>query len=470
MTFTQLRSKLTHVRTAFFCLLVLSIFSLTCLLMVSFKSPPIFLISSNMKSNVSSVFINMPTSVRAIHFNDMFEGRVIKDTENTNLSDSRFKVGMDKAILSQMKTVKQTMQQYPLDNGENRASKNANLSKRNVEASNGISENKEEYNTTNAVLEYDTFENIVQDERTAVKGQRQDTCDGCFKHDFKYVIENDDICKLFSNSSEIILLILILTEHRNLLQRNTLRETWLTYSRGNTVSVRYAFLLGEVKDQKLRDKVMKENNHFRDILKESFIDSYANLTYKTIMGFKWAITKCSVAKFVMKTDDDMFVHVPNVLNMVRTNASLLQTHMVGACSQRARPIRNQKSKWYASISSYPRKYYPGFCSGTGYVTSMNVVNQVYRVSPYVPFFHLEDVYVSLCIQRIGYHLKAIHGFNMGRPKLKPCQFKTNNKLLTAHHLSTGALKRIWTSSCAPGPRARPMSWTKHKRRSETLQP
>ena len=83
-----------------------------------------------------------------------------------------------------------------------------------------------------------------------------------------------------------------------------------------------------------------------------------------MMRFKWTATKCGVAKAVLKTDDDMNINVPNVLDIVRNNFSSLQTNIVGSCAQRADPLRNQKSKWYASIHSYPWKFYPGFCSGT----------------------------------------------------------------------------------------------------------
>lgn len=294
----------------------------------------------------------------------------------------------------------------------------------------------------------DIFGNIIIDDKnTSTRKQRQDRCDGCFKHDFRYLIENDDICKVDTNNSEITLLILILTQHGNLKQRNALRETWLTHSKQNTDGVRYAFLLGETNDTKLRNLVDKETEHFRDIIKEDFVDSYANLTYKTIMGFKWAATKCGVANFVLKTDDDVYLNIPNVLNIVERNGSLLQTHIVGDCTLKARPIRNKHSKWYASVDSYPRKFYPGYCSGTGYLSSMNVIKQIYDVSPHVPFFHLEDVYVSLCVQAIGYHVKGVSGFHRGYVRRDPCLIKSD-KIVTAHRISVVFLRLIWRAKCS----------------------
>ncbi|KAL4229093.1 UDP-GalNAc beta-1 [Mactra antiquata] len=278
---------------------------------------------------------------------------------------------------------------------------------------------------------------------------RREECNSCFEHNFNYVIKNDNICRLTSPGQVIDVIILITTVHRNLNQRNALRRTWLTLSKNNTSNVRYAFLLGETSDVRYRKLVIEENNLYHDIIKEDFVDSYLNLTYKTIMGFKWTANVCKNAQFVMKTDDDMFVNVPNVVKLVHgIYKDELEKTIVGSCSKQAKPIRNQKSKYYASEESYPEPFYPGFCSGTGYLTSMNVVRKVYEVSPNVPFFHLEDVYVSLCIRKLDYKLLKVPGFYTARPKLHPCLYKSSN-IITVHHLSPVMLMMVWRGKCKP---------------------
>ena len=42
----------------------------------------------------------------------------------------------------------------------------------------------------------------------------------------------------------------------------------------------------------------------------AFQDSYHNLTLKTVMGLKWMSIFCPHAKFILKTDDDIYVNVP----------------------------------------------------------------------------------------------------------------------------------------------------------------
>ncbi|XP_060079870.1 beta-1,3-galactosyltransferase 1-like [Ylistrum balloti] len=277
---------------------------------------------------------------------------------------------------------------------------------------------------------------------------RLDNCESCFKHSFNYILDNDKICSRNDKSPEIDIVVMIFTIHKNRIQRDTIRRTWLTYAKNNSLdsNIRYAFLLGAPADPAMNDKVKEEFNLFKDILQEDFKDSYSNLTYKTMMAFKWASTKCKEAKFVMKTDDDMYVNIPNIITAAKARKDQLQTSVGGACHQKAQPIRDQRSKWYASKRSFPGSHYPGFCSGTGYVTSMNVVTKVFEVSQHVPFFHLEDVYVALCIRKLGYKLQAIANFNAGRFRADPCIYQ-GNTMMTSHQVPPDMMQKMWSGKC-----------------------
>ena len=45
----------------------------------------------------------------------------------------------------------------------------------------------------------------------ATDNKMKDECNHCFNHDFRYVIDKPDICKLYSGQTDIELLIIILT-------------------------------------------------------------------------------------------------------------------------------------------------------------------------------------------------------------------------------------------------------------------
>ena len=164
------------------------------------------------------------------------------------------------------------------------------------------------------------------------------------------------------------------------------------------------------------------------------------------MGFKWAGYNCHCAKAVLKTDDDMYINTPNILYNIRKYSTLLQTNVFGSCHQVAHFICHANSNWFASVHSYPGKLYAGFCFGTGYLTSMNVKGKVFEVSSNVPFFHLKDVYVALCIKKLGYNLKSFQGFHSDRTKLDTCL--TNGKtILTAHCMTPNLKRQIWNAKC-----------------------
>ena len=276
---------------------------------------------------------------------------------------------------------------------------------------------------------------------------RETMCDGCFGHNFKYLINNENICKGSGDTNESVdLFIMILTIHKNVEQRNAIRKTWLTYSKNNTGNIRYAFLLGTPKNDDLHDKVVLENNVHNDIIKEDFIDTYKNLTYKTLMGFKWIVTYCPTAKYVLKTDDDMYINIPNFMDYLKTSGTELENQVGGSCEKIASPIRNVGSKWYASKESYKEKRFPGYCSGTGYITSINVVNKIFAVSPKIPFFHLEDIYVGLCLRKIGGTVRPLKGFNRGRVQLNACLYK-GKTMFTSHGVTPKQMVTVWNSKC-----------------------
>jgi hypothetical protein len=234
------------------------------------------------------------------------------------------------------------------------------------------------------------------------------------------------------NPNDIIdVLILITSAPDHFAERQALRSTWLSFTQNNKSNVRYAFLLGISTDTAT------------DIIKGDFIDTYANLTLKVLMGFKWAITNCAHARYVMKTDDDMYVNIPNLLI---ATSSIPQNAIIGTCMEMSKPFRSRSSKWYASKEDYPAKYYPKFCSGTGYVTKMNVVKKIYEISREIPFFHLEDIYIALCIQKLNYTAITYRGFHNLLQVVDPCVYR-GGSLITSHGLTPSKLLEIWQMDC-----------------------
>lgn len=277
------------------------------------------------------------------------------------------------------------------------------------------------------------------------------TCDGCFHNTFHFLINNEDICKRMNESVDI--LILIMSAPSKYKERNVIRETWLTYTKNNTGKLRHAFLLGE---SHLDKELKKENFLTKDIIMGNFKDAYHNLTLKSVMGLQWTVKFCNNTKYIFKTDDDMYVNIPRLVSQIKQNEDVLQTSVGGRCFMSRRPNRDKRSKkWYTSFEMYPQNNYPGFCSGTGYMTSFNVVSKVVNISRNIPFFHLEDIYLSLCVNKLGFKLHNFEGFipslgelrdKYNNDKHHPCIYK-NESLVTMHQVPIKWIKHIWQTPC-----------------------
>ena len=67
-----------------------------------------------------------------------------------------------------------------------------------------------------------------------------------------------------------------------------------------------------------QDDVMTEAKNTNDIVVEDFQDTYLNLTLKSTFMLKWLRDHCPSAQFVMKVDDDMFVHPANLWSTLQS--------------------------------------------------------------------------------------------------------------------------------------------------------
>ncbi|XP_061182336.1 beta-1,3-galactosyltransferase 1-like [Saccostrea echinata] len=269
------------------------------------------------------------------------------------------------------------------------------------------------------------------------------TCNGCFKYTYDYVIETPGIC---TNTTELLFLIASATEGFN--QRNALRRTWLNFTETQRGFVKYVFLLGLSTKGSVNDMIYEENERNQDIIQGTFLDTYGNLTLKTRMGIKWTVKACATTKYVMKTDDDMWVHVSNTLSILLPKyGRILETHIGGYCMNKEKPHRDPRSKYYIPESLFSKEVFPPFCSGTGYVTSFKVVKKINEIAENVPFFPLEDVYIGLCLEQLNLNTTKIKWFYHYNPKSKhPCWYKTPY-VFTVHGLAPERLFEIWDEIC-----------------------
>lgn len=208
-----------------------------------------------------------------------------------------------------------------------------------------------------------------------------------------------NICKI-----GIEFLILIVSAPKNVQNRQIIRETWC-----NPVLYKHSqnawqclFLIGKVDSSDLHDSLQEEFKSFRDIISGSYTDSYRNLTLKVMQGFHWASRYCP-AKFILKTDDDCFVHTHNLYNIIihhQDAYSLYMGHVQSDPYQR-KVIRDQDSRWHVLKEEYEEEAYPPYVSGVGYLLSADVVKKVVNISQYIKIIPNEDAYMGILAQEVN---------------------------------------------------------------------
>lgn len=198
-----------------------------------------------------------------------------------------------------------------------------------------------------------------------------------------------DKCQNFGKDMD--LLIIIMSAPTHIEARTAIRQTWGHYGQRKDVGI--MFLLGATTDAKIEKILKREEDIYGDMIRARFLDSYSNLTLKTVSILEWVDTYCSEAKFVLKTDDDMFINVPRLLAFVRKHANDKNV-IFGRLAKKWKPIRSKKSKYYVSMSQYKQSVFPDFTTGPAYLMSSAIVPRLYAAALDHTYLKLEDVFIT----------------------------------------------------------------------------
>lgn len=213
-------------------------------------------------------------------------------------------------------------------------------------------------------------------------------------------------------------------------QREAIRNSWAKRSK-MPAGARVVFFLGRSKNDTHQAEIKEESLAHGDVLQENFLDSYSNLTVKSLMLLKWFSNSCDRVPYVLKTDDDVFVNVKNLLDLVVANTK--SNLLMGSLICGAVPIRDPYNKYYCPKYMFEEKVYPNYLSGTGYLMSRSTAAVLLEASSTVPVFHLEDIYLTGIVARaVGLRPEDSYQFSYLKAHLKPCLYA---QIITSHHLN-----------------------------------
>uniref|UniRef100_A0A1A9W437 Galectin domain-containing protein n=1 Tax=Glossina brevipalpis TaxID=37001 RepID=A0A1A9W437_9MUSC len=249
-------------------------------------------------------------------------------------------------------------------------------------------------------------------------------------------IELDQLCPKNGTGLKLLILITSALEHSD--ARLAIRQSWGHYTERRDVSI--AFVLGRTANQNLNKDLSEENSIYGDLIRGHYIDSYNNLTLKTISSLEWVDQHCAKAKFILKTDDDMFINVSKLLLFLDNHAKDKKT-IYGRLAKKWKPIRNKKSKYYVSPGQFGAAVFPPFTTGPAYVMTRDVIHDVYEQALRQVYFKLEDVFTTgIVAQQLGIKRVHINDFLNRRIPFNSCNIR---KAISVHMIKPNEQFDLW---------------------------
>ncbi|KAF5285708.1 hypothetical protein FQA39_LY16514, partial [Lamprigera yunnana] len=187
------------------------------------------------------------------------------------------------------------------------------------------------------------------------------------------------------------LLIIITSAPSHETARMAIRQTWGHFAARRDVAI--VFMLGSTTNANYQNVIEKEQFLYGDILQGKFVDTYENLTLKTISMLEWVKEFCPKSDYVLKTDDDMFINIPRLLTFIGKRNPESRA-IYGRLAKKWKPIRNKKSKYYISPQQYKPAVFPDFTTGPAYLLPGRLAQELYAASLNHTYFKLEDVFLT----------------------------------------------------------------------------
>uniref|UniRef100_A0A4W5M3L8 Hexosyltransferase n=1 Tax=Hucho hucho TaxID=62062 RepID=A0A4W5M3L8_9TELE len=220
-----------------------------------------------------------------------------------------------------------------------------------------------------------------------------------YPHDYSFILDEPEKCR--EQNPFLVLMVPVAPYNRE--AREAVRSTWGSERQVLGKEVRLFFLLGlpsGEETEQLQEKVLQESKEHQDLLQSNFIDSYKNLTIKTMVMMEWLSSRCPNASYAMKIDSDMFLNVNTLVNMLLLHAPK-QNYMTGMVARRAAVLRDPSSKWYLPTEVFHETVYPPYALGLGYVFTLDLPRKLVEASRHVKAVYIEDVYLGLCMRHLG---------------------------------------------------------------------
>ncbi|CAH8459938.1 unnamed protein product [Dicrocoelium dendriticum] len=258
-------------------------------------------------------------------------------------------------------------------------------------------------------------------------------------HSYKLLVNQPELC-LAEETESIHLLLLIRSGHNQWGRRDAIRKLWANDTCWTGLTVRHVFLLGVSSDAKQEQRILKEALHHKDVIQQDFIDDYYNITYKFMLGLRWALAYCPKAEFLFLIDDDFFLNPTSVGSLLRHLHQGIPKYLSFGYLHRHSKVVRGRSKWAVNQTLYPYSNYPNFVSGGSHFISRHLALELYVSSRFTQHFPLDDVFTGIMLNKLLRATMDMVGVIIVYPK-STASLKSN-RLLTLHGVVRPSQQRL----------------------------
>ncbi|XP_055516075.1 beta-1,3-galactosyltransferase 9 [Leucoraja erinacea] len=240
---------------------------------------------------------------------------------------------------------------------------------------------------------------------------------------------------------DLFLLAVVSSGAGNRTRRETIRRTWANVTKVDGYHLMTLFAIGIPPKPETQGDIDREFAKHRDIIQGTFLDSPSNGVHKTIMIMRWAVTFCSKALFILKSNEETFVNYKSLMEYLLGLKRHAEDLYIGRVYHQVMPIREPQSKHYMPVSRYSGKFYPDYCSTTAFVISQDVARKIFVVSQAMDTSISEDVFVGICAKKAG--VVPIHSSRFSGEKHIRFNRCCYNFIFSSFGLTDEELARAW---------------------------
>jgi beta-1,3-galactosyltransferase 1 len=174
-------------------------------------------------------------------------------------------------------------------------------------------------------------------------------------------------------------------------KRRFIRRTWGNTNRYPSLNV--AFVVGKSLNETVNNLLIEENYKLGDIIQGDFLDTYRNLSYKSLAAWRWSMDNCDRAKLILKIDDDILMNTDNLLRYFRHTHPKPAT-FYGFVHRWLRVPRNTSLKVHVTVDEFFDDHFPTYCYGVAFLFTGDLLRKLYRAAFVTRDFWIDDVWAT----------------------------------------------------------------------------